>query len=131
MILLLKEHIDNDDKDWYQWKDASEKLYDNISGAVFFGCAHDERPDNFGDRVLRSLMFEAGQHQYGNEIVAWEPAIDWFKSTTAEFRDLSLRFPVRTYYELMETPMHRSGSSGSGKSIEISEKVRISPTHLE
>lgn len=128
MILLLKEYIKKDDDN--DWNATSENLYQSIPGVVFFGCAHDEGPGNFDDRVLRSLMFEAGEDWYGDDHVAWEPTIDWFKSTTAEFRNLSLRFPVRTYYELMETPMHRSISSDSGGYIKISEKVRISPTHL-
>jgi len=126
MILLLKEYIKKeDDNDWYA---TSERLYQRISGVLFFGCAHDERSDNFGDRVIRSLMFEADQDQYEDDIVAWEPVTDWFKSTTAGFRDLSLPFPVCTYFELTETPMRRLGLPGSGESIEISEKVRISST---
>lgn len=75
-------------------------------------------------------MFETGQDQYGPNVVAWKPALDWFKSTTAQFRELRLRFPVRTYYELTETPMHRFESSESNESIEISEKVRIFLTYF-
>ena len=131
MILLLGEHMEkNDDAYWYEWRDASEKLFYSISGVVFFGCAHDERSDNFSDRALRSLSFERGHDYYGDKIAAWKPAMDWFESRTAEFRNLSLPFLVRTYYEMTETLMYRSGQSDMNETIEISEKVRIFPTYL-
>lgn len=128
MILLLKEYIKNEEDS--DWNDTSERFYKSISGVVFFGCAHDERTDNFTDRALRSLMFESGQRQYGYNMVAWKPVLDWFKSTTARFRKRRLKFPVRTYYELTETPMQKLESSDPNESIEVSEKVRVFLTYF-
>lgn len=121
MILLLKEHIENNVNDWYDQADTSENLYENVSAVVLFGCAHDERPDNFSDRTLWSLIFEAGDDILNTQesMVTWKPVLDWFTSTTAEFRNLSLRFPVHTYYEMCQTRL----SGLYGGPIQISEIV--------
>lgn len=81
-------------------------MYDNLSGVMFIGCAHDEKGTTFEDRIFWSLVdtYAHNKHAPTSDLRSrWKNVVDWYVSTTAKFRKLDLWFPVWTYYQTKET----------------------------
>jgi hypothetical protein len=120
-VLRLVEQIGDDDDD--------DDLYDRVSGVFFVGCLHDERSDNFRNRVSWTILTELEYiWRDGASAFRWIPFVESTVLITAKFRELNLPFPVWTYYEGVSTIYKREHKlfKGTRDYSEIVSKSTVS-----
>ena len=80
-------------------------IVDNILGVLFFGCIHDERQANFEECCLRCASVELRippGHQVAESLKTSEHWIH-VKELLEKFRELPIRFPIKSFFEIKET----------------------------
>ena len=80
-------------------------IINNILGVLFFGCIHDERQANFEKCCLRCASVELHippGHQVAESLKTSEQWIH-VKELLEKFRELPIRFPIKSFFEIKET----------------------------
>ena len=86
-----------------------QPIYKATIGVIFLGCIQEGKGGEFSDICLRCAAFELNEVDKKSLVLEMlETSNKWnsVKVIHEDFRDLDISFPIRSFYETVETIYH-------------------------
>ena len=111
-----------------------QSIYKATIGVIFLGCIHEERDGEFSDICLRCAAVELNEvdKKKSHVLEMLEKLSNWdsVKAIHEGFRDLDISFPIRSFYETVETIWHARRLRFNSKSGVVGQSYHDATRYL-